>query len=87
MVEGSRELCLRKLEEQRLYVTDTYVNLTSSTGKKKECCETLNTSREARKGEKFQPLRFKFSFTPWHVEYLPWCEEFWQVSALMEGVA
>lgn len=70
-------------------MTDTQVNLTSSTEKKKkkEFCETLNISREARKGEKFQPLRFKFSFTPWHVEYLPWCEEFWQVSALMEGVA
>lgn len=81
MVEGSRELCLMKQEEWRMYVTNTQDNLTSAAGEK-EYCETLNMSTQIRKGEKPQTLMFIFSASPWHVKYLLGCEEFWQMSAL-----
>lgn len=65
-----------KQEEWRMYVTNTQDSLISARGKK-ECCETLNVSTQIRKGEKPQTLRFIFSSSPWHVEYLLGCEEFW----------
>lgn len=53
MAEGSRKLCLKKLEEQKLRVTNTYRSIFSVVQEKK-CHETLNISREVRKYETSQ---------------------------------
>lgn len=73
VVKGSRELCLMK-QKNGEYTQYKQDSLTSATGEK-ECCEILTISMQIRKGEKPQTLRFIFSSSSWHVEYLLGCEE------------